>query len=113
MLTCRRSLNKEEALTCSLFVIKQCEITIHNTAIKRSAWILSKCDFLMSLFMGAKPYCRAYLRAIFAKEKKFCGLQNNSVAKALKTIVRNSPVLLYPKPWFEGIYVTRKRIITA
>jgi hypothetical protein len=58
--------------------------------------------------MGASPSGAAYLKAISAKEKKFCGLQNKIRSKALKPSVRNSPVLLYPNLPLWGMNVINK-----
>jgi hypothetical protein len=58
--------------------------------------------------MGAYPAGTAYLRAFYAKEKKFRGLQNKILTMALKPSVRNSPVLLYPNLALSGMTVINK-----
>jgi hypothetical protein len=58
--------------------------------------------------MGGYPAATANRRTFCAKEKKFRGLQNKNLTKALKPSVRNSPVLLYPNLPLWGMNVINK-----
>jgi hypothetical protein len=65
--------------------MKQCDKNIQKNATNRSAWMLSKCDFLMSLFMEFLEINLMFIQQVIAKEKKFLFMQNKIVSYTLKS----------------------------
>lgn len=65
--------------------MKQCDKKIQKKATKRSAWMLSKCDFLINLFMKILQASQRLAQQVLAKEKKFLFMQNKFASSSLKT----------------------------
>jgi len=82
-LTCLKSKNKDETLICWFSAMKQCAKNITNNASIRIALTLSKCVFLISLFIQKIGNPRNIAANYTAKEKNFRCLQNKSTINTL------------------------------
>jgi hypothetical protein len=69
--------------------MKQCEKNIQRNAMKRKAWILSKCDFLMRRFIQYQLAKRFFAQQELAKEKKFLITQNKISLNTLNSRVQS------------------------
>jgi hypothetical protein len=63
--------------------MKQCAKNMANNVKKRMAFTLSKCVFFINRFIKKLRNQRNIAANFTAKEKNFCGLQNNSTFYAL------------------------------